>query len=849
MDDHEAELLGHIDALVTAGDSAAFQDKYISILFADPAGAYDGTRLDARLGVLQRSLAHLLEASELNYSNFLIEASVSELIYSFGDAQAAIAFAEPFIEGWLEPLIGVTGSAYAWIDCLGALRLEGELGRAEALAIELEGILEGLLEAETEPSERRDALLTAGIFVALADHQVQMALGLPDFSRDRLRTAQDRLDGLSGAFEPVDRAIFAANIKEEECNLWALADRHERRARVAREAFEILSESSLGSDAEIAANAALAESPYAGLLEAIRVRLSMHLAVGDLVNAISGEEGEIDSSVDAALSEMRQLTERPDLGVSSALRIWARIGREELRLGRLGAAKLASDRAAELLASEAGESGASPIAQLGVETLRARIGQAAGASRDERSEQLAGLKSGLWSILEEWDQSDLREGGLGFLDFALRREVVVASVGFTAELEGQAPAIELLMEVQKRGSLDRTLGLEAPSLEAIRSTLCTADSGVLCFVPGLDDLLIVALDASELRVLRRPLSRFDLARIKRLREGLARPGLGSKPDADAVELGKLLLGGEVSELLRNWSAVHIVGKDLLREVPFEVLDWGGEYFGLQMAISYLPSLPVGVALAERWSEAGWAPPELIFGELDGRTVGLSDARLSAEQRRALEASLPRAARVRPIAADTVSRVRSGGLAGVGFATVFAHGKLDLRRARPSGLWLGPAPEQILWCADVSHIDTAQVMILSACGAARTNARLGDGGVGSLGGALMEAGSLSVVLAGAEVPRDATVLLTAELQGRISEGEPIATALLEARRAVAHRGAFEDPYHWANFQVLGVGNRALASMADPAGRITPALVVGGLALAAGLALLARRRRRAVPEHRD
>lgn len=795
--------------------------------------------------MLQKSLEQLLEASELGYSNYLIEASVSELLYSFGDGEAALTFAEPFLENWLEPLVGATASAYAWIDCLSALRLGGELARAEALAIELDRILEGLLAAESESGERRDALLTAGIFVALADHQVQMALGLPDFSRDRLRVAQDRLDGLSESFNAVDRAIFAANIKEEECNLWALADRHERRARVAREAFAILSEEALGSDAEIRANVALADSPYSGLLEAIRVRLTMHQAVGDLVNAISAEGGGFDASVDAALAEMRQLTERPDLGVSSALRIWARIGREELRLGRLDAAKAASDKAAELLNSEAGEAAASPIAQLGVETLRARIGASLGAPRDERLEQLADLRSGLGTILEEWDQSDLREGGLGFLDFALRREVVVAAVGLTAELEGAEAAIQLLMEVQRRGSLDRTLGLETPSLADIRSALCTEGCGVLCFVPGLDDLLILAVDARETRVSSRPLSRSDWARVKRLREGLARPGLGPAPNADAVALGELLLGEPVSELVRSWNAVHVVGKDLLREVPFEVLNLDGEYFGLRMPISYLPSLPVGVALAERWNESGWAPPELIYGELDGRPVGLSDASLSDKQRRALEASLPNSAEIRPIATDTVSRIRDGGLSGLSFATVFAHGKLDLRRARPSGLWLGPGPEQILWCDDVSGIATAQVMILSACGAARTNARLGDGGVGSLGGALIEAGSLSVVLAGAEVPRDATVQLTAELQGKISGGEPVATALLAARRAVADQAEFEDPYHWANFLVFGVGHRALDQM--PARTdLTPALIVlCGALLLALLWVLAKRRRRAIP----
>lgn len=792
----------------SGGDASEFEGKYIGVLFADPPEEYEGIEIESRVELLKGVLLSLMEEQDLEYAHYLLEASVSELLYSFGDAERALALAEPFAENWLGPLFEATGSSFVWIDCVNAHRLEGELTQAESLSARLEAAIESRLQSEIASESMRDAVLTSGLFAALADHQVQLSLGLPDFSRDRIRLAQSRLSELGDSVSSIDKAIFAANIAEELCNLWVLAERHDRRARVAGEAIEALGSAGLLTDSGGLDLAALQESAYAGLLEAVFVRLEMHRSNGWLLANVGLGKDLDEDRYRFHMEELERISIQPGLSSDSLLRTLNRLARERLRAGDFEGARQAADSARSILEGSEDGSLVTLVARLAVLTLESSILEERGASREERGALLDELLEGLGQTLEAWSDSELREGGLGFMDFAVRREAVSAALEATAALRGEKAAFDLLMLIQSKSSLDRARGHAAPTLDDTREALCSDGSGVLSFVAGLDELTVMVLDSKGASFVRVPWGAQELEDVDALSGGLTQPGQPGRLADPAERLGRRLFGGELGRAISEWEHVYVVGRDLLRELPLGMVDWEGEPLGLQLPLTYLPSIPTGVALADAWRESGLGTPQLLLGELDGRSVGLSDSTLSPSQARALGRSVPAGADGTRVRAASLEQLESSLLTDAGFATVFAHGLLDLKRARPSGIWLGPGEADVLWCQDVAQLSVAQVMILSACGAARTNSRLGDGGVGSLGGAMLEAGALTVVLAGAEVPRDATVLLTTELQERLSAGEPPAYALLAAKRAVAARPEFRDPYHWANFHAIGIGHRSM-----------------------------------------
>lgn len=838
--EHKAELEALLASYLSGGDPSEFEGKYIAVLFADPAEEFEGIEIGSRVELLKGALLSLMEERDLEYAHYLLEASVSELLHTIRDPERALALAEPFAEDWLETFFEATGSSFVWIDCVTAHRLEGELTQAESLSVRLEALIESRLQGAFGSEPARDAILTSGIFAALADHQVQLSLGLPDFSRDRIRLAQSRLSELGTSVSSIDKAIFAANIAEEFCNLWVLAERHDRRSRVASEAIEALYSAGLLIDGGGLNLEALEESAYVGLLETVLVQLEMHQSSGWLL-ANAGLGRDIDQDLYRFhMEELERIATQPGLSSDSLLRTLNRLARERLRTGDLAGARQAADSASSILEGSEDGSLVTLVARLAVLTLESSLLEKRGATPDKRGALLNELLDRLEQTLEAWSDSELREGGLGFLDFADRREAVSTALEATAALRGEEAAFDLLMLIQSKSSLDRAQGHTAPTLADAGRALCSNGSGVLSFIAGLEELTVMVLDSSGASFIRVPWGAQELKDVDALSSGLTLPGQPGRLAGPAKRLGQRLFGGEIGRAISGWDHAYVIGRDLLRELPLGMVDWKGEPLGLQLPLTYLPSIPTGVALAGKWRKSGLRTPQFLLGELDGRPVGLSDSTLSPSQARALRRSVPKGADGERVRTASLEQLGSGLLEDAGFATVFAHGLLDLQRARPSGMWLGPSATDVLWCQDVAQLSVAQVMVLSACGAARTNSRLGDGGVGSLGGAMLEAGALTVVLAGAEVPRDATVLLTAELQERLSAGEAPAYALLGAKQAVAARPEFRDPYHWANFHAMGVGHRAMPVWELERG-IPKALLWITAALIASVALFWLRRR--------
>ncbi|MHC4378529.1 MAG: CHAT domain-containing protein [Planctomycetota bacterium] len=518
--------------------------------------------------------------------------------------------------------------------------------------------------------------------------------------------------------------------------------------------------------------------------------------------------------------ELKRVAEEDDWVLEDRLRIFDRLAFEAVRRGDLERARTSLELADALLEEDGSKAGFT-VTRLGLDALKSRLLRAEEAAPVTRLKQLERLTAGTEAVLRDWDDSDLRPVGLGFLDFQARRELLVATLIEMAELVDAEEAFELYFEAKRRGSLERRLGLVAPTLGQVRAALCGPDSGVLLLLRGQSELLIGVLDASTACFEILDFDDSDGAEINELRKRLLSPDPSRvRSLEEAQDLSRLVETAVVAERLREWSHVYVVGREFVRELPLGVLELDGQPLGLSKSIAYLPSTALGVALAESWIEAGLDVPQFWLGELDGSTVGLSDASLGEEAISTLRGSLPGQAQWLPFSHGAVEALMEADFSGASFATLFAHGRLDLARTRPAGLWIGPAASDTLWAEETAALRAAQVMVLSACGAARTNTRIGDGGIGSLGGALLEAGARSVVLASADVPRDGTVELTRHLQAHLAAGRPVAEALMLAKRELADSARFADPYQFANFHVLGVGHRASPSHTGAMGSDAP-----------------------------
>jgi CHAT domain-containing protein len=136
-----------------------------------------------------------------------------------------------------------------------------------------------------------------------------------------------------------------------------------------------------------------------------------------------------------------------------------------------------------------------------------------------------------------------------------------------------------------------------------------------------------------------------------------------------------------------------------------------------------------------------------------------------------------------------------------------HGLYDPMRSRPAALLLSPGRAddgRLFGDAIEAELPAPELVILSACGAARGPARLGDDGVTSLGGAFLSAGARCVILSRYDLELEATLLLTRHLFARLDGGDSPAEALRAARAELSADPRFAHPFFHAGVQAVGLG---------------------------------------------
>ena len=516
----------------------------------------------------------------------------------------------------------------------------------------------------------------------------------------------------------------------------------------------------------------------------------------------------------------------------------------EERLSRFVAARGTSTtdrlRAWIALAGIALRRGANASALERIEEARAELGEPAGASEAEfdaeialaalaaehhlatLEERLTELERSYEHFLERWDRVPPQPGGVGFLQYVSRSGVLDALVRLDVAVHGlpagAARALEQIQRAQARGSVARAARYRPRGLAAVRAALAARDRGIVHYLPSVGRTHLLAFDADRAIHVELPSPlvledlRHELVAACSSPPDAAAGAAGRKAileHAAARELALVLWPPEVRALARDWRAVRIVGGHLLGYVPFEFLPLSERAFlGDELAVSYLPSMPVGMLLKERAPRAA--------GELDVVVIAATEPGGAAGDLPRLPfGSGPRAALSEAYARERV-RVLSGELAGaaslrapeVGSARVLqvlAHGLVDLERERTSGLALADGP---LWCEDVEGSSAPPLVCLWVCKAAQGALRRGEDGLATLPDAFLAAGALAVVVSPARLEYQPVLELARSFHAHIAAGAPPDEALRLARRELGDGGEHGHPFY-SLVHVVGLGDvRAL-----------------------------------------
>jgi CHAT domain-containing protein len=530
---------------------------------------------------------------------------------------------------------------------------------------------------------------------------------------------------------------------------------------------------------------------------------------------------------------------------------------------------------AELLAARAALEAGGPALRGGHEaarlvTLEARHGLERGAPPAELERLRRALEDALVRLEEQWLRAPEREGGVGYLLYGRRRELVGEYARIALALEGveagTRTAFARVLALQELGTLARRAGALAVDVDTIRAELLAPGHGVLVYLPTSSHSHVFALDQDGLvhaqLASSRTLEPLRLAYLSHLVAGHAglsdsaqRPGLVARERELARALADELLPVAVRARMAAWSAVTLVGSDVLGSLPFEWLPLGEHpYLGARLALDYLPSLPLGVAWSRRPQRAfacdyllvGGAEPDARVQE---RWPELAPLPLTDELEQELTAPLAgRPRRVASCAAATRATLLAPDLAAVRVLQFLVHGVQEHEREHALALVLTPAngDDGLFRWSDAAAARAPAFVLLTGCLTGTGPTRKGDPGIGDMGGAWLAAGAQAVLLSSSELALSRVRSLSTRFLGRLVEpGMTPARALQEERATLLEEHGKCAPFEDGLLRVVGLGQRPVFEDA-PAPRAPDypewAWLLGVvLALSAGLVLGLRLRR--------
>lgn len=489
---------------------------------------------------------------------------------------------------------------------------------------------------------------------------------------------------------------------------------------------------------------------------------------------------------------------------------------------------------------------------------RARLALATGddASLPDLRTELLRLRDELFA---RWRSMPLRVGGLGFLQFGERRDVLAALIAVDRRLAPAHPerALQHLLDAQALGTLARRFAHEPGTAAEVQRSLAPADGGILVFLPTVlgECSFVITRAAIEFHIL--PRSDHLLRDLRAFRGAMLTSDASPAAIAELQDRGRALLvqilPPHALAQLRTWRSCVIVGRELLGKLPFEALPgFEAPWLGVEKALWYLPSLPFGLERARGRTQL--APPtvDCLLVAATREVPGPEGQPVLAIRDAELTAVVDAWAQPRVLAGTKAARsaILAREVAPTDLLWILGHGHsvpTTTDDERPIALAMADA---FLRCADVdawagsapaSDRRVPPVVALSVCGGESGPPRRGDDTGGHLAGAFLAAGADAVLAADADLRIDGHLALLRELHAALHDGTALAESLRRARAAlVAGGGEFSHPRHHAHFSIFGMGDVAVRA----APRATSWWLVVGAALVgvAGLAGLLRSRQR-------
>lgn len=530
---------------------------------------------------------------------------------------------------------------------------------------------------------------------------------------------------------------------------------------------------------------------------------------------------------------------------------------DELALARLLRATDWLDRrefagvAAELAAIETELALGSPAElderRLALATLRLRHQRLRGAPPTELAAAHAALRQTWHHYVERWQEQPVSRFGEGPLYFGDCRRAFVELLATELLLApAETAALQALQEIalaSTTGSMARQLGLAPPSVAALRAALCAAGTGVLVYIAGHDSSLLLALSATSCEAMLLPQGaagieagrRQFLLALAAARQGNDEAGF----QRAAAALADSLLPAAAQQLLAGWQGLAIVGMESLGYLPFELLPLAdGEPLGCRLACSYLPSLAVGVWLAEQ------RPAHPLHRPLRLRLAACAETTLAADAGQATTA-LPLTAddwqRYQAATASIDSELLRGtsvtsqnlfaGSPTIDFLQILAHGVRDELRADPQGILLGDG--SVMFAPELEANTVPRYVVFSVCRAGGGRLRRGDDGRHLLSAAALLGGARGVVLPMLDVGYRNTLAFSHDLHTALwHDGLDLANALRHTRQTAQQRGGPErfEPFL---FHLVGLGSGTDLQLPRPARSAWPMVYVAGLAILAGI----------------
>ncbi len=463
------------------------------------------------------------------------------------------------------------------------------------------------------------------------------------------------------------------------------------------------------------------------------------------------------------------------------------------------------------------------------------------ALQAQKGAQLAALDE----VLTAWARTPVRAGGVGFLHYFERREVIGQAIAVTlaaapdtaaGRAAAVAEAFECVLRAQVHGSLARALGASVPSLADLQAQLLP-DQGVVVFLPVRHGTHVFVATARALHHHLLAVSGMGMrATVQTFLDALREATEGIDGSAEAAKalaarlrqcgqtLADLLVPPALRADLEPLHQLTVVCGELLHGpiaggadagylnyLPVDCLPWEDDrLWGQRFALDHAASLPAWSALRRRdlhfdqtsrlrlygcLAPPG-AQPVLALPEADRLSAWLDDVGVGfADRRQFVDMACTLASLAAPRAHGTIGVfVGHGGYNAAnerGSFLQFVDGELDCARAE---------------ARDRAGLPLADLVVLAGCRLAKGPDRSGDSPA-NLGGAFLLGGATAVVQSRFALPLHRVRTLLVDLLAALAQGDSPAESLRRARAAANSDSDPLDVWRTGVLQVQGCGQGA------------------------------------------